>query len=274
MTVKAPVLDSHVHLDQMQDAQWRWAREKGEKGVYHALIPGVQPLQWSWALDAFADFSWLDVAMGLHPWMIEDGGPPMDEMEWLPALEEALVHPSVVAVGEVGLDFARWRTPEARRAGEALFVRHIELARAHDLPLMLHVVRAHARTIELLKTHAHGLQGIVHAFTGSRELFDAYRSCGFLVGLGSAVTDPRRSKLRAMVQALPAEGWLLETDAPFMMIDGQRGSEGPAVGILRVYEAVQALRGADENVSSLRMRLWEQYRTVFSRRHTAMVSGA
>lgn len=257
------LVDSHVHLDQMSEAQAAWAFERGARGRYRALIPGINPPQWQGALARFEDDAWVDLALGLHPWTAEDGAPPIEDREWLPELEAALASPRVFALGEVGLDAARWRESATRAQGEAIFVKQLALARRFDLPLVLHVVRAHARAVELLKVHGAGLRGVVHAFTGSLEEFRAYERLGFLVSIGAAVTDPRRARVQALVAALPPEGWLLETDGPFMPIAGA-SVEGGADGIVRVLATVASLRG--EPAAELAARSAAQHAALFPAR--------
>lgn len=254
------IVDSHVHLDQMSEAQAAWAFERGARGRYRALIPGINPPQWQGALARFETTAWVDLAVGLHPWTVEDDAPPLDDHEWLPELEAALASPRVCALGEIGLDAARWRNTETRAQGEALFVRQLALARRFDLPLVLHVVRAHARAVELLKVHGAGLRGVVHAFTGSLEEFRAYERLGFLVSIGAAVTDTRRARMQDLVKSLPAEGWLLETDGPFMPITGA-SVEGDAEGILRVLAAVASSRGA--SMAEIAERCGAQHAALF-----------
>lgn len=242
-----PILvDSHIHLDQMTEDQRQWAFEEGSAGRYRALTPGVEPAQWQRALSTLGDHAWLDFAVGMHPWEVCDTKPPLEESAWLPALEEALAHSAVVAMGEIGLDKVRWESSEARARGEALFIRQLEIARAHELPVSLHIVRAHARAVELLKAHGQGLRGVVHAFAGSIEEHRAYSEIGFMVGFGSMVTRAHARRVRRAAAVAGAGTWLLETDAPFMTVGEARRGEGPSEGLQSVITAMADVRRAEE----------------------------
>src|SRR5699024_12786279 len=79
---------------------------------------------------------------------------------------DALSHPKVVAIGEIGLDWVHLKDDAERAQSDALFIEQLEIARAHEVPLILHVVKAHARAVEILTAHGEGLTGMVHAFSG------------------------------------------------------------------------------------------------------------
>ncbi|MCA9545256.1 MAG: TatD family hydrolase, partial [Myxococcales bacterium] len=145
-------------------------------------------------------------------------------------------------VGEIGLDH---RAPyAAHRAEQArAFREQLALARALDRPVVLHVVRAHGEVLAVLK--GDGVPragGVVHAFSGSVEVMQAYLALGLHISLAGPVAHPRSRRLHAAAAAVPAHRLLVETDAPDQPPPGVPGRNEPAV-LPQVIAAVAALRG-------------------------------
>ncbi|MCJ8168491.1 TatD family hydrolase [Atopomonas sediminilitoris] len=209
------LIDTHNHLDfpafdHDRDAELQHARALG---IVRQVLLGVTVEQWPtlWQLcqrepDLFAAF-------GLHPVYLNQH--PSDAIEQLAAqLTLTGSHAKCCAVGEIGLDYY---LPELdRNAQKTLFAAQLALAQEHQLPVLLHVRRAHADTIAMLKRMPIARGGIVHAFAGSLEEAREYQKLGFLLGIGGAATWPQAQRLRRTIAALPAEQLVLETDAPDM----------------------------------------------------------
>ena len=242
--------DSHIHLDVMT------SEERGSllfaAPDYRAFVPGIEPAGVAAALLRFGSDARLCFGAAIHPWYLAapppSGGPmrPQDDPRW-PQLEAQARDPRICAIGECGLDHLR-HTDEATRAwAEACFAAQIALAVAAAKPLVLHCVRAHGRCIELLRQHrGDRVGGIVHAFSGSAEEAAAYRRLGFVVGIGSAVTRAASKRVRAVAALLPADSFVLETDAPYMRAGEPPESAPEARGtvddLTLVAETVAALR--------------------------------
>jgi TatD DNase family protein len=241
--------DSHIHLDVMTD------EERGSllfaAPDYRAFVPGIEPAAVASALALFGPDPRLALGTALHPWFLvpagSDGSPhPQDDPRWQ-QLEAQARAPRLCAIGECGLDHLRHTDDLSRDRAERFFVAQIQLAVAVSKPLVLHCVRAHARCAELLRKHGGDqVGGLVHAFSGSPEEAATYRRLGFAVGIGSAVTRAASKRVRAVAAQLPADGFVLETDAPYMRA-GERPESAPAArgtvdDLTLVAETVAALR--------------------------------
>ena len=175
------------------------ARDRGVAGV---VVPGVDPGQWGRGLrtrDAHPGFV-VGIGLGFHPCFLPDGEPDLAE------LERQLIAHGATELGECGLD---------RRAGELdrqeRWLRaQLELARRLDLPVCLHVVRAHGRALALLDELP--VRGFVHGYSGPPELVARYLAAGLELGFGKAVL--REGKARQALRATPAERLRLESDCP------------------------------------------------------------
>jgi TatD DNase family protein len=144
---------------------------------------------------------------GIHPWQV--GRAELSEA--LQALERRLQ--CVVAIGELGLDHAVARTPSARAAQRDAFREQLALARDHELPIVLHVVRAHGSVLKLLQDDGLPTRGgLVHGFTGAPEVAQAYLRLGLHLGLGATATNPRARRLHTALPGLPQDRIVVETD--------------------------------------------------------------
>ncbi len=186
------------------------------QGMSVSIQAGVDEADWKRQLELAArDPDWFRPVLGLHPWWVKehsesDCSTALDELERVLELHQA----RVAGVGELGLDFSR--TGKSSKALQlAVFERQLELASRFAKPLVLHLVHAHERSLEILTRHAAGrpLKGIVHAFSGSIETARQYLALGLKLSVGPGLSEPGRflSLKKALPQLRP-EDWVLESD--------------------------------------------------------------
>lgn len=153
------------------------------------------------------------LAPGLHPFYIEQHQP-----EHLQRLEQVLQQHDCVAVGEIGLDtfLKQHKQPELFAKQQHYFIEQLGLATQYQKPVLLHIRKAHAETIAILKTQKFKLGGIAHAFSGGVEEAKALVKLGFKIGVTGQITNPNAKKLHQVVQAIGSENLVIETDCPDM----------------------------------------------------------
>lgn len=209
------LIDTHTHLDFPEfdaDRDAVLARARAA-GVQRLLVMGVYRDNWQRLWELVEREPGLYAAFGLHPVYLEQHQP-----EHLAALRQRLERhagdPRCCAIGEFGLDY--YLEDLDRDAQQQLFEAQLALAAEFELPVLLHVRRAHAAVITTLKRYRLHRAGIVHAFAGSAEEAKEYLKLGFRLGLGGAATWPQAQRLRKTIAGLPLEAVVLETDAPDM----------------------------------------------------------
>lgn len=184
----------------------------------------------------------LSATAGIHPHSASDYSSGS-----VAELAELARHPSVVAIGETGLDFNRnFSPPESQQRS---FVGHIELAAETGLPLFLHERDASARLLDILSQHRdHYRGGVLHCFTGDKKALYGYLDLDLYIGITGWVCDERRGlELQRLVREIPAERLLLESDAPYLLPRTLRpkpkqGRNQPCY-LTEVLTTVAALRG-------------------------------
>jgi len=192
-------------------------------------------------------------ALGIHP--LCTGEAQEADLATLDAqLEAHRNDPRLVAVGEIGLDYFVPGLDAARQ--EHFFHAQLELARKHDLPVLLHVRRSVDKVLKYLRQAARGKpwQGIAHAFNGSDQQAKACLQIGLKLGFGGAVTFERALQLRHLAAFLPLDAIVMETDSPdiaphWLYRTRQQRSDGALQGrnepgeLPRIAEVVAGLRG-------------------------------
>lgn len=208
-------IDTHCHLDAPEfDADREAVRQAAwAAGVKLCVLPAVQRRDWP-GVRALAAAHGDAYALGIHPLYV-----PQAADQDLLALDEALGacrgDPRLVAVGEIGLDFfvPALCTPEMRERQWQFYIAQLRLARRHGLPVILHVRRSADALVKGLRQI--GVSGgIAHAFNGSLQQAQAFIALGFGLGFGGAITFERATALRALLQQLPLQSMVVETDAP------------------------------------------------------------
>lgn len=148
----------------------------------------------------------------------------------------------VVAIGEIGLDYHYDFSP--RDVQRRVFAIQISLARELELPIVVHVREAYQDVMSILKSeHAEDVGGIVHCFSGDREVAKDCLDMGFYISVGGILTFANSQELREIIRGLPMDRILLETDAPYLTPVPYRGKRNEPAYVVHVAEALANLKG-------------------------------
>jgi TatD DNase family protein len=239
------LIDTHCHLDAFEfDADRAGMLDRAHTaGVDRMVLPGVDRASFQRVRELCSDRPALRFALGIHPLYV-----PAATLADLECLAFELDDPTVVAVGEIGLDFFVADIDPALQ--EDFFVRQLRLARDLDLPVLLHVRRSQDRVLKHLRAvfGRNGPGGIAHAFNGSRQQADEFIRLGFALGFGGAVTWSRALNLRRLVTGLPLEAIVLETDSPDMPPEFAAGQRNEPANLPRIAQIIAGIRGIDMSV--------------------------
>ena len=234
------LIDSHAHLDGEKFADDRAAV------VERALAAGVvkiitmgDSLESSARSVALAErFEPIYAAVGVHPEEAQPMTAATDEQLAAWAAQE-----KVVAIGEIGLDYYWEKDEEKRALQRAIFVRQLDLARQLKLPGCIHDREAHGDMMKILKTEGRGLRGVLHCYSGSWEMAAELLKGDWYFGIDGPLTYKNAAKLPEIVQRLPAERILVETDSPYLSPMPFRGKRNEPAHVLYVAKKAAELRG-------------------------------
>ena len=240
------LIDSHCHLDDPRfDADLcRVIERAAAAGVQGFLIAGVDGQRWQRGLRLAEGCPGVGLALGLHPWVASRSG-TMELEDALEELSRTVKEGRACALGETGLDGLHAEDEDAWSRQEHAFRVHLELARDHGLPLVIHAVRCHPRVLGLLRRAGELPGGVIHGYSGGEQDALGYLRLGFCLGLGPALTRPRPGRLLRVAASCPVDRVLLETDAPDRPVHSMRGRRGEPAHLPVVLQAVAHARGED-----------------------------
>ena len=197
-------------------------QEEKQAGAAHALWPDIR------------------AAVGVHPHHAKQF--ENDALAAAAIVREQVGRLSYArAIGEIGLDYHYDFSP--REVQQAVFRAQVDLARELQLPVIIHTREAEAHTIEALRSAGHDLQGVLHCFTGTRELASAALDLGFYISLAGIVTFPKALELREIARDIPLDRLLIETDSPFLTPAPHRGARNEPARMVHTAETLASLRG-------------------------------
>lgn len=230
------LFDSHCHLDiaDFESDRSQVLSDARTAGVKDILVPGIDAAGWP-GLQAFCNSdTHLHAAYGLHPYFVEQ-----HSMDSLTGLDQLLAGSDAVAVGEIGLDYVIDNADHNKQ--QKLLEAQLELARNHNLPVVLHVRKAHDAMLQTLKRiPVRG--GTAHAFSGSLQQAQQYIDLGFKLGFGGMLTFERSTRLRRLATELPLQAMVLETDAPDMTGARHQGQRNSPAWLPEVAETLAAIK--------------------------------
>ncbi len=211
-----------------------------EKNIDFFLQGGISPDDWARQLELKKKYpAHFGLAFGLHPYFVSAHSP--DECE--AALDELTqLLPQAMALGETGLDFRPHIMKDSEGLQIEIFENQIELAKAFAKPLILHIVQAHEKAIQIFDIWGVPERtGLVHAFNHSFETAKKYFDKGFLISVGGAVTFEKNRRLLDCIRKMPLEYLLLESDSPDQAPDGWVGPN-ESVSIYIVAEKIALIK--------------------------------
>lgn len=238
------MFDSHCHLDfaAFDDDRDDVIARSLQNGVTAIHVPGVGPDQWAKAA-ALQHHPGIGSGVGIHPQWLARLSPDALQRA-LDDLEPRARTLNAEAIGEVGLDAPTAKKGPSIQAQVAVLDAHLEVARAIDLPIVLHVFGPHGKALETLKRHGPlPAGGVLHSYSGPADMVPAYAALNLHFSFAAAVTRQNARRPLEAARAVPADRLLIETDSPDQALTGHpRGSpeDLPTIG-----EAVARARGDD-----------------------------
>jgi TatD DNase family protein len=237
---KIPWTDTHFHLLEMEKKEFdpeMTLKRLENAGFAYCLDISVDLDGFERRAGMAARFPFLYLTTGFTP--ASAGLPGIKED--LERMVNTIKTPKCIAIGEIGLDYYwNYGTKDEQKD---LFLVQVEIARAHDLPVVIHTREADQDTIELLKMAAPPRAGIIHCFSSDYEFAKKAIDLGFLISFAGNLTYPKSTALREVAEKIPPDSILVETDAPYLAPVPMRGKPNSPEYIAHTYEFLARLRG-------------------------------
>ncbi len=245
--------DTHAHLsDPKFDSDRAAAIDRAYQGGVVGLVEIADgPGEWTKArtlAHAYKNRMWW--AAGLHPYHADQS----NDATWAD-LKQISNDPQFVAVGEIGLDYAK--CPIAPSVQQDAFRRGLDLALELNKPVVIHCRDAFADLMPILRTYTSAFKkqqphspGVVHCFSGDLEAAQELIAADFYLGVDGPLTYPSSKPLREVFQAVSLDHVVIETDSPYLPPQTHRGQRNEPAHIRTVGTALAAVRGTNINIIS------------------------
>ncbi len=214
------------------------AFERGHTAkVMVQIVPAISARFWERLHNICQHYTGLYPAYGLHPMYLAEHQP-----HHLQQLETWITQKNSIAVGECGLDY--FVKDLDRNQQKKYFLAQLHIAKAANLPVIIHARRAIEDVIQCLKQVPHS-HGVVHSYAGSVQQANQLFELGLYVSFGGPITYPNANKLRKLIQTLPLTHILLETDSPDQPLFTHRGERNEPAYLTEILQMVATLRQQD-----------------------------
>ena len=232
------LIDSHAHLD-MNDFE----KDRGhvleravQAGIVHIISIGIDLNSTTDALGLARKYAYVSATAGVHPHNADDC--TESDLDKLAKMASA---PEIVAWGEIGLDFfRRYSAPEAQ---SHVFKRQLGIAEDLNLPVIIHDREAHKEVYSILKEMGKGeRKGVIHCFSGDRDLAEAFMELGYFISIPGTVTYKKASHIKNVASSIPLDRILVETDSPFLAPVPKRGKRNEPFNVTFTAKEIARLR--------------------------------
>lgn len=241
------LVDSHAHLDSSdfdpdRDQVLERAQQAGIKWIISiGSGEGIQSARKS--IKLAQENPMIYSTAGIHPHDAAVWGPEVRDEIW-----ELVQKPRQVAIGEIGLDFAKDLSP--REAQANAFREQLEIAVELELPAIIHSRSAHGESFKILKESG-VKRGVMHCFSGDVDLAKKMVGMGFYISIPGVITFKNARQLVEVVKEVELQHLLIETDCPFLAPEPHRGRRNEPAYVRLVAEKIALIKGISiEDVAS------------------------
>lgn len=236
------IFETHAHYD---DEKFEKDRDKllkslPEEGIGYVVNVGASLSSAKASLELAERYDHVYAAVGVHPNETEELNE--ENFVWLSEMADK---PKVIAIGEIGLDYY-WNEPEPQ-IQKIWFERQMSLAREKKLPVIIHSRDAAKDTLDMIKACDGGsIGGVIHCYSYSIEMAKEYLDMGFYLGIGGVITFQNAKKLKEVVEYMPLDRIVLETDCPYLAPVPNRGKRNSSLNLKYIVAKIAELRNISE----------------------------
>lgn len=244
------MVDVHCHLN-FQSFERDYdevIKSAFEAGVNKIINVGTTIDSSEKALELAQKYDNLYAIIGVHPHHADKL-----ENNWIQKLQFLAKNPKVVGIGEIGIDYFRYKSNDIvdPKLQKDVFIKQIELAYKLKLPLQIHNRHAGKDILEILSNHKSYLlspPGMFHCFAGSMDVLKSVLQMGFCVGFDGNVTysgfaPGEDTNLKDLVKYTPLDRILVETDSPFLTPEPMRGSRNKPEYVIITAKFIAKIKG-------------------------------
>ncbi|KAF5084172.1 putative metal-dependent hydrolase YcfH [anaerobic digester metagenome] len=238
--------ESHAHLD---DKRFREDREEllgllPSCGIDYVVNVGCDVKSSKQSIRLAERYDYIFASVGIHPHELYDMS-----SQTIEELRRLSQHKKVVAIGEIGLDY--YYDTHPRELQQFWFRQQLRLAEFVNKPVIIHSRDASQETFDIMST-SNVRKGVIHCYSGSAPMAVEYTKMGFYIGIGGVVTFPNAKKMVEVVEAIPLEKILIETDSPYLAPTPNRGKRNDPRNLEYIVTKIAEIKNiSPENVANI-----------------------
>ena len=236
--MKDYLIDTHAHIDMLEETPSAVTSDMAEYGVKKAIIPAVEEKTSDIVIKIAEENENIYSMVGLFP---------SEAKTWNEEVKENILrraeNSKVVAVGEIGLDY--YWDKSFNNLQKEIFIEQIKMANSLKLPVVVHDREAHKDTFDILKEYNKSSKVLFHCFSGSVEFMKECVGEGWYIALGGVVTFKNAVKMKDVAREVPLNKLVLETDSPYLTPVPYRGKPNKPAYVKLVAEEVAKIRNIE-----------------------------
>ncbi len=236
LAMKNYLIDTHAHIDMLEENVENILAEMNNYGVKKAVIPSVEAAAIDKIVKIANNYENIYAMLGIYP---SEAKSYNDDLEKT-FISIAENNKKIVAIGEIGLDY--YWDKSFKELQQEVFIKQIKLANKLNLPVAVHDREAHKDTFDILKETGVQKGVLLHCFSGSVEFMKECVKEGWYIALGGVVTFKNAIKMKEVAKEVPLEKLLLETDSPYLTPVPYRGKPNKPAYVRFVAEEIAKLR--------------------------------
>jgi TatD DNase family protein len=236
------MIDTHAHIDfnAFDDDRDEVIQRAFDSGLEYIIIPGVETKDYDRLINLSSRYDKIFCAIGVHPHNAKDANEEVYQK-----IIDNTKNENVKAIGETGIDYFYDFAPKDLQ--QDVFKRHLQIAKQTDLPVIVHNRDADDDILRIIDEEQDGnLKGVLHCFSSDINVMKKAIELGFHISFTGNVTF-KKSNLAEVVEAVPLDKIMLETDSPFMTPVPNRGKRNEPKNVKFVAEKISEIKSISIN---------------------------
>jgi len=228
------LFDSHAHYnDEKFEGEESIIEEIYKEGITRLITAGYSLETTKKAIQIAKRYEFVYATAGISPNDIE--GTTEKDLE---EIEKLAQNEKIVAIGEIGLDY--YWNKENKEKQKEIFIQQIEIANNLNLPIVIHTREAVQDTLEILKTNK--ARGVFHCCPLNIELIKEGLKLGFYISFAGPVTFKNSKNANHIIEYVPMEKILIETDSPYLSPEPLRGRRNDSRNVKYIAQKIAEVK--------------------------------
>ena len=232
---------SHYNDEKFNEDREEIIRKTKEDGITKYNCVGYDVPSSKFAVELANKYSFIYSIAGISPNDVVENIENIDEqLKDIETLVKNDIRNRIIAIGEIGLDY--YWNKENKIIQKQTFIKQIELANKYKLPIVIHTREAIQDTLEILKQNVVEKKGVFHCCPLNRELVKEALKLGFYISFAGPITFKNSKNANEIVNMVPLDRILIETDSPFLAPEPKRGTRNDSRNVKLIAEKISEFK--------------------------------